>query len=79
LNSAFIDEDSTIVCKFVEPVEYQFDNYYKDAQRLASRECYWIDYYQEKEQCLEQVPKGKRPNKEWWDGEGKKKEFEKDK
>lgn len=66
LNRAFLDKDSIIICKFVEPVEYQFDDYYKDAQRLASRECYWIDYYQEKNQCLEQVPEGKRPNKDWW-------------
>lgn len=66
LNKAFIDKDSKILCEFVEPVEYRFDNYYKDAQRLASRECYWIDKYQEVNQCLEQVPEGKRPGKDWW-------------
>lgn len=73
LNSAFLDEESIIVCKFVEPVKYEFDNYYKDAQRLASRECYWIDYYQNKDQCIEQLPEGKRPNKEWWEEEKAKK------
>lgn len=73
LNKAFLEEESTIVCKFVEPVEYQFDDYYKDAQRLASRECHWIDYYQGRNQCLEQVPEGKRPNKKWWDEEKAKK------
>lgn len=74
LNRAFLDEGTIIICRFVEPVEYQFDDYYKDAQRLASRECYWIDHYQEKDQCIEQVPEGKRPDKKWWDKEaGKRK------
>lgn len=77
LNDAFLDEESIIICRFVEPVEYQFHNYYKDAQRLASRECYWIDYYQEKEQCLEQVPEGKRPDKEWWAKEAEKRKLAK--
>ena len=39
----------------------------KDAQRLASRENHWIDEYQEKNQCLEQVPEGKRPSIESWE------------
>lgn len=73
LNKAFLDSESTIICRFVEPVEYQFDNYSKDAQRLASRECYWIDYYQSLNQCIDQVPEGKRPNEQWWLEEAKKK------
>lgn len=77
LNDAFLDEESIIICRFVEPVEYQFDNYYKDAQRLASRECYWIDYYQKKEQCIEQVPEGKRPDKKWWTKEAEKRKLAK--
>ena len=72
LNEAFIDSESVIVCKFVEPVKYEFDNYYKDAQRIASRECYWIDHYQSMNQCLEQVPEGKCPSKQWWDKEAEK-------
>lgn len=44
----------------------------KDAQRLASAENKWIDKYQADNQCLEQVPEGKRPSKEAW--ERKKKE-----
>ncbi len=72
LNKAFIDKDSKILCEFVESVEYRFDNYYKDSQRLASRECYWIDKYQEINQCLEQVPEGKRPGKDWWNEQAQK-------
>lgn len=67
LNNAFCDKESQIICKFIEPVQYQFDNYYKDAQRLASRENYWIDEKQKQNECLEQVPEGKRPNIEWWE------------
>lgn len=66
LNDAFFDEESQIICEFIEPVQYQFDNYYKDAQRLASRENYWIDEKQKRNECLEQVPEGKRPNLDWW-------------
>ncbi len=73
LNEAFIDKDSKIVCKFLEEVEYKFDNYFKDAQRLASRECYWIDMKQKLNECLEQVPEGKRPSIEWWNEQAKKK------
>lgn len=31
----------------------------KEAQRLASRECFWIDHYQVLNQCLEQLPEGR--------------------
>ena len=71
LNRAFKDEEIKILCKFIEPVTYHFDNYYKDAQRLASRECYWIDEFQKVVQCLEQVPEGKRPNMSWWKEQAK--------
>ena len=53
--------------KVLQEVPYLFDNYYKDAQRLASAETYWIDWYQKANQCLEQVPEGKRPTKEEWE------------
>ncbi len=69
LNSAMDDEKSTILIKLIESVPYEFDNYYKDAQRLASRENYWIDKYQKNEQCLEQLPSGKRPSLMWWESE----------
>lgn len=71
LNEAFNDIDSKIICRFLEPVEYEFDNYYKDAQRLASRESYWIDEKQKLGECLEQVPEGKRPSLDWWNEQKK--------
>lgn len=52
---------------YLEEVPYCFDNYYKDAQRLASAENYWIDKYQGMNQCLEQVPEGKRPSIDAWE------------
>lgn len=66
LNNAMDDEKSRIEIRLIEPVKYVFDNYYKDAQRLASRENYWIDEFQKKNECLEQVPEGKRPSIEAW-------------
>lgn len=71
LNEAFNDIDSKIICRFLEPVEYEFDNYYKDAQRLASRESHWIDEKQKLDECLEQVPEGKRPSLDWWNEQKK--------
>lgn len=28
LNKAFLEDESIIICKFVEPVKYEFDDYY---------------------------------------------------
>ena len=66
LNSAMDDENLRLEIRLIESVEYVFDDYNKDAQRLASRENYWIDEYQKIDQCLEQVPEGKRPTIEEW-------------
>lgn len=67
LNNVMDDAETRIEIRLVEPVPYKFDNYYKDAQRLASRENYWIDKYQKIDQCLEQIPEGKRPSIESWE------------
>ncbi len=67
LNKAYNDSNAKIKITVLEKVPYEFDNYYKDAQRLASAENRWIDKYQEENQCLEQVPEGKRPSKEKWE------------
>lgn len=48
LNNVMDDESLRIEIRLVEFVKYVFDNYYKDAQRLASCENYWIDEYQKK-------------------------------
>ena len=45
--------------RVLQEVVKQNDHPAKDAQRLASAECYWIDYYQALDQCLEQYPEGK--------------------
>ena len=58
INNAF-ENGIQIEIKILEVVPLQEDNKAKDAQRLASRECYWIDYYQNKDQCLEQFPEGR--------------------
>ena len=66
LLDAFIDDEAIIFATVLEEVPYCFDNYSKDAQRLASAENYWIDKFQSMNQCLEQIPEGKRPSlKEW--------------
>jgi len=44
--------------KVLEEVHKIDDHPAKDAQRLASAECKWIDYYQALNQCLEQYPEG---------------------
>lgn len=61
------DPKARIIITVLEAVPYVFDNYYKDAQRLASAENYWIDKYQGIEQCLHQVPEGKRPSIVSWE------------
>lgn len=65
--NAYNDSESTILFIILEKVPYYFDYYSKDAQRLASAENYWIDKYQAIDQCLEQVPEGRRPSVEAWE------------
>ena len=64
---AYNDPDASILIDVVESVPYYFDDYFKDVQRLASAENYWIDKYQGMDQCLEQVPEGKRPSMKAWE------------
>ncbi|GEM_PF-348286 len=54
-----IENNEKIDIKMLEEVPYVNDHIAKDAQRLASRECYWIDYYQSMDMCLEQFPEGR--------------------
>lgn len=78
LNAAFQDSQvKSIEIRLLEAVPYQFDHYCKDAQRLASRENAWIDYYQGMNMCLEQVPEGKRPSVAAWE-EMKKRSIQQD-
>lgn len=66
LKDAYKDPKATIVIRALESVPYEFDNFYKDAQRLASAENRWIDKYQKMDQCLEQTPEGRRPSFDAW-------------
>ena len=56
-----------IEIKILEEVPFEFDNYYRDMQRLASKENKYIDQYQKINQCLEQVPEGTKTNEEEWE------------
>lgn len=62
-----VDTGQKIHIKLLDEVKYIFDNYYKDMQRLASRENYYIDLYQQNNQCLWQVPEGTSMTKEDWE------------
>ena len=53
-----IDQKQKIEVKVLKEVPHQDDNPYKNAQRLASAECFYIDYYQNIDQCLHQMPEG---------------------
>lgn len=46
-----------------------YENYYKDIQFMASRECYYIDHYQALGQCLEQCPDGSNIRRDVWENE----------
>ena len=57
-NSAMQNEQAKIIVKVLETVQYEYENYNKDMQKLASRENHYIDKYQALGQCLEQRPDG---------------------
>lgn len=66
LNRDYVDRKQ-IEARLLESVSNEFDNYYKDDQRLASAENKWIYKYQNMNQCLEQVPEGRSPNIDRWE------------
>ena len=47
-------------------VKCQYDDYYKDMQRLVFAEYYHISRYQELNQCLEQLPDGSNMDEKVW-------------
>lgn len=67
IKKALRDEKATIKIKVLEEVECQYDNYFKDMQRLALAENYHISKYQELNQCLEQLPDGSNMDKSVWE------------
>ena len=72
INETLQDYKSIIKIKLLEEVICQYDNYYKDMQRLALAENYYISKYQELNQCLEQLPDGSNMDKSTWEQEAKK-------
>ena len=66
INRAMKSNDKTIYIKILQEVALEGDNFYKDMQRLASAECQFIDYYQDLNQCLEQIPEGIRMTEKEW-------------
>lgn len=54
-----LDNHKPIRIEVLEEVPEVGDYKAKDAQRLNSRESHWLDYYQARNQCLEQYPEGR--------------------
>lgn len=67
LNKVSEDRVLKVFIEILEQVHFEFDDYYKDMQRLASAENYHIDRYQSRNQCLKQVPEGTHVTKEQWE------------
>lgn len=67
ITQALKNEAAIIEIKVLEKIKCQYDDYYKDMQRLAFAEYYHISKYQELNQCLEQLPDGRNMNKGDWD------------
>lgn len=61
-----IKEGKQVSIKILERVPLQLDNYNKDMQRLASAENKYVNYYQQKDQCLNQLPDGYNMQKNNW-------------
>lgn len=66
------ERNHIIQIDLIKKVKYQGDNYYRDMHRLVYEEYKSIERYQEKGECLYQLPEGKWMSKEKWDKEVKK-------
>lgn len=60
LNKAKLNQNN-ISIEVLEIVDCEYEDFALDMQKLDSRECHYIDLYQAKGQCLEQIPAGIRP------------------
>ncbi|MDU7835671.1 MAG: hypothetical protein E7J75_11110, partial [Blautia sp.] len=52
--------------EILEKVPFSYKNYVIDLQRLASRENFWVDCFQERGECLEQLPAGNNLDFDTW-------------
>ena len=66
---ALNDKHKRIEVRVIEQITFNYENYYKDTQFMASRECYYIDHYQALGQCLEQCPDGSNIRRDVWKNE----------
>lgn len=67
LTVALRNIEEKIHIRVLKEIALEGDDYYKDMQRLASAECYFIDFYQKEEgNFLEQVPEGTQMTVEKW-------------
>lgn len=66
LRKAMQNKNEKIIVRVLDKVEFQYDTYCQDMQRLASRECHFIDKYQALNQCLEQLPDGSNMERSDW-------------
>ena len=59
-----LKDKKQVKIKVIKEVPYEFDNYYRDMQRLAYEEYKVIEEYQNKNQALHQLPEGNwiKPN-----------------
>lgn len=55
-----------IAIEILEVVEYKGDNYYRDMQRLAYAEIRLIEEYQQRKECLWQLPEGTWISEDNW-------------
>ena len=55
-----------IEVEILERVPFRYKNYAVDLQRLASRENFWIDCFQNRGECLEQLPAGNNLDFDTW-------------
>ena len=67
INSAMQNENAKLIIKVLESVKYEYVDYNKDMQTLASRENHYIDKYQKRGQCLEQRPDGSNMQYNVWE------------
>lgn len=65
--STALKENNKIIVKVLEEVEFSYKSYAKDMHKLALAEYKQIGIYQDKDECLDQLPDGSNMDKSLWD------------
>ena len=63
-----LKDKKQVEIKVIKEVPYEFDNYYRDMQRLAYEEYKIIEEYQNRNQALHQLPEGNWIKLNRWEG-----------